>query len=120
MGWQQPPLPRLPLPPTRDGHLDPKELLRSPLQPDREQEHPAAPFAGLAPGQRMFLGGLGLGKDVTPGRAWQGSASGKSRWKAGCQGNAAGKDHIKRHKFPNHFSEQTPLILVPWDQTQNK
>lgn len=59
-------------------------------------------------------------RHVSPGRDWEGSASGKSRRKDGCQGNAIGKHHIKSHKFPNHFSEQLPLILVPWDQTQNK
>lgn len=59
------------------------------------------------------------GRRVTPGRDWEGSASGKSGWKGGCQGNAGGKHHIKSHKFPNSF-EQIPFILVPWDQTQNK
>lgn len=48
----------------RDGHSDPKELLRSAHQPAKEQEHPTAPFAGLLSVQKMFLCGLELGKDV--------------------------------------------------------
>lgn len=93
MGWQQghpqPLLLRLLLPPARDGHSDPKELLRIPHQPSKE--HPTAPFAGKGGISPISLCSICAAKasgwfragerHVAPGKDWEGSASGKRKWK---------------------------------------
>jgi len=87
----------------------------------QSSERPAAPSAGQAPALWVFLGGLGLGKAFNSGKRpvrfcfWE-----NQRQKDGCQGKAPGEHQATSHKFPNHFSAQIPLILVPWEQTRNK